>query len=52
MYNLFWGQQIAPTNFKQYVCYSTKEPIIIDGILDEESWEKALSSNSFVDIEE
>ena len=45
------GQQIKPTNFQQYVCYTTKEPIIIDGILDEESWKKALSSNSFVDIE-
>jgi hypothetical protein len=33
-----------------YTCYRTNEPIDIDGHLDENSWQKALKSPSFVDL--
>ncbi len=36
---------------KHYVCTRTKEPIRIDGILDEEAWRLAPPTDAFVDIE-
>src|SRR5210317_606767 len=40
-----------PFNPEKYVCYKTDAPIIIDGKMDEASWEKAAWTNYFVDIE-
>lgn len=35
---------------KNYVCYRTAEKMTIDGKLDEQAWQKALPTASFVDI--
>lgn len=42
---------ISPKDFSNYICYTTNEKIVIDGKLDENSWEIAPFSHSFVDIE-
>lgn len=34
-----------------YVCYKTDKPLIIDGKLDEEMWQKTIPTNDFVDIQ-
>jgi hypothetical protein len=34
----------------RYTCYRTREPLVIDGKLDEAAWRHAPSSNAFVDI--
>ncbi|NLR94161.1 carbohydrate-binding family 9-like protein [Flammeovirga agarivorans] len=47
---LFTFAQVYPTP-ESYLCYSTSEPIEVDGVLDEEDWEKAEWSKLFVDIE-
>ncbi len=36
---------------KHYICYRTKEPIDVDGDLNEASWQKASWTDYFVDIE-
>jgi len=36
---------------KEYVCYKTAEPLVIDGKLDEPAWNKAEWTDYFVDIE-
>lgn len=41
----------SPDDFSKYICYTTNEKIVIDGKLNEESWEMAPTSNSFVDIQ-
>jgi hypothetical protein len=38
-------------NPKSYICYKTDKPIIIDGKIDEDSWEKVIWTDDFVDIE-
>lgn len=35
----------------EYICYQAKDAIIIDGVLDEQSWAAAVWSNEFQDIE-
>ena len=39
-------------NLKHYTCYRAVGPIVIDGHLDEESWQKAPRSPRFEDLEE
>lgn len=41
----------SPKKFKNYICHSTNEALIIDGILDEKSWKEAPYSDLFIDIE-
>ena len=36
---------------KSYTAYHTDEPVIIDGIAEEASWQKAPWSDNFIDIE-
>jgi hypothetical protein len=38
-------------NPKTYICYKSDMPILIDGKLDDESWQNAEWTDSFVDIE-
>jgi hypothetical protein len=38
-------------NPKNYILTKTNEQIVIDGIADESSWQRALFSDSFIDIE-
>lgn len=45
-----YSQQIPPKP-KHYYCYTAVDTIIIDGILDEESWKLVEWSDFFVDIE-
>ncbi|WP_372775988.1 carbohydrate-binding family 9-like protein [Mangrovibacterium sp.] len=40
-----------PYNPEQYVCFRTETHIVVDGVLDDKSWEQAPWSNEFVDIE-
>ncbi len=40
-----------PFSPKEYVCYRTPVSIHVDGKLDEESWQKAAWTDTFVDIE-
>ncbi len=41
----------TPADFRNYVCYTTNEEILIDGKLSENAWKKATFSDLFVDIE-
>jgi hypothetical protein len=49
------GQQVTdpqiPFAPRSYVCYRTDSPLIIDGKLDDASWQKAAWTDDFVDIE-
>ena len=36
---------------RSYVCYKVSEPIVVDGKINDVSWQKANWSESFVDIE-
>ncbi|MCD6543790.1 MAG: carbohydrate-binding family 9-like protein [Flavobacteriaceae bacterium] len=36
---------------KNYICYKTNSPIIIDGKMDEKIWQKANWTDDFIDIE-
>lgn len=38
-------------NPRSYICYKTTEPLVIDGILDEKSWQQAEWTQNFIDIE-
>lgn len=40
-----------PFEPETYACFRAAEPLIIDGNLDEASWEKAIWTNDFVDIQ-
>ncbi|MBK3519318.1 carbohydrate-binding family 9-like protein [Carboxylicivirga marina] len=42
---------IAPFHPESYVCYRTKDPLIIDGNLDEDAWQNTAWTNLFVDIQ-
>lgn len=44
-------QSKIPFNPENYICYKAEEPIIIDGKIDESSWNKAEWTKKFVDIE-
>lgn len=47
-----FGQMPLPAfEPKQYVCYRTSEPLVIDGELTEVAWQKAPWTDLFVDIE-
>lgn len=35
---------------KGYVCFKTDQPMVVDGLLDEDSWEKAEWTDTFLDI--
>ena len=35
---------------KNYICYTTENALVIDGVLDEEAWDKAAWTDSFNDI--
>ncbi len=43
--------QTIPFNPEKYVCYQAKNSIVVDGVLDDSSWDQAPWSNYFVDIE-
>lgn len=45
------GETPIPFPPKNYVCYMTREPVIIDGVLDESCWNKTPWTDTFVDIE-
>lgn len=45
------NQDLSYVQPESYVCYQTNEPILIDGIIDEESWQKAMCTKDFIDIE-
>ena len=51
----FFGKEfpepIAQYSPRTYVCYKTKTPVIIDGKMDESSWENTDWTQLFVDIE-
>ncbi len=51
----FWGNEFPePTikyNPETYVCYKSNTPIIVDGKLDDPSWDDIKFTKSFVDIE-
>lgn len=51
----FWGNEFPeekiPYNPRNYVCYKTESPILIDGKPNDDSWDKVEWSKSFVDIE-
>jgi len=51
----FFGQEFPEPTTKYsprtYVCYKTKTPIVIDGKMDESSWENTDWTQLFVDIE-
>ena len=36
---------------RSYICYQTESPLLIDGKLNDSSWDKAAWTDSFVDIE-
>jgi hypothetical protein len=38
------------TDLARYTCYRTREPLVIDGRLDEAAWRQAPASQAFVDI--
>jgi hypothetical protein len=38
-------------NPRRYICYQTDKPLIIDGKIEEEIWQQAEWTNSFIDIE-
>ena len=38
-------------NPRHYICYRTRQPIVVDGKLNETSWKKADWTEAFVDIE-
>jgi hypothetical protein len=40
-----------PFDPRSYVCYRTESPLIIDGKLDDASWQKAAWTDDFADIE-
>jgi hypothetical protein len=40
-----------PFNPEQYVCFRAEKSIVVDGVLDDASWQQAPWSNLFVDIE-
>ena len=52
---LISGQQLSTPIIeyepKSYVCYKVSEPIVVDGKINDVSWQKANWSESFVDIE-
>ncbi len=41
---------LAETDIRSYTCYRTREPLRIDGLLDETAWTKAPKSPRFVDM--
>ncbi len=41
----------APATPAQYVCYQTSQPLVLDGKLTEQDWQKAAWTSLFVDIE-
>ncbi|MCG8308695.1 MAG: carbohydrate-binding family 9-like protein [Cytophagales bacterium] len=43
--------EFSPKDFRRYICYTTNGEMIIDGRLDERSWELADFSEEFIDIE-
>ena len=51
----FFGKEFPEPTAKYsprtYVCYKTKTPIVIDGKMDESSWENTDWTQLFVDIE-
>src|ERR1700732_975087 len=47
MYNPLARYQLQPA---RYICYRATSPIIVDGKLDEPSWQMAPKSPPFVDI--
>lgn len=50
--NGYWNQDVRIPEFSplNYVCYKAKSPIIIDGVLNEESWQNVPWTESFQDI--
>ena len=52
---LISGQQLSTPKIKyaprSYVCYKVSAPIVVDGKINDMSWQKANWSESFVDIE-
>ena len=38
-------------NPRHYICYKTDEKLVVDGVLDEKSWQKTTWSTNFIDIE-
>jgi hypothetical protein len=40
-----------PFNPEKYVCYQAEKSILVDGVLDDQAWQQAPWSNTFVDIE-
>ncbi len=51
----FWGNEFPEQRIeyspRTYVCHKQEKPIILDGKLDDEGWERVKWSKSFVDIE-
>ncbi len=51
----FWGnefpEQKIPYKPRNYVCYKTQTPILVDGKLNDQAWKSSKWSESFVDIE-
>lgn len=50
-YDLIPADEKIPFAPRQYVCYKTTEPLLIDGLLTDEPWQDAAWTDVFVDIQ-